>query len=118
MKFADKEPGEVDFEEAIVACRPINPEQYDAQRKALWDGSVAAGLPIPPLYPGSIHDLCDFCGITIQIGPRQQAALKGLSDKAVRKLCLIDAAAYAHQNAESDEEVPVVNLGNPYQEPK
>lgn len=65
----------------ILAGRPIDPEEYDPTRKTVWDMGIQETGIVPPTYSGSIERPCSDCGIRVQIGPRQQAALPaGLED--------------------------------------
>jgi len=115
----DVDPDDMpNLDEIIMACSPTNPEQYDSARKKMWDSAVTSGLPIPPRYPGSIHKPCMICGVTVQVGPRQQEAIEKHRDKRILLLCLIDAVVYSQRNVEPGQPIPMSNLNNPYQERK
>lgn len=103
----------VSFEQGVIAGRPINPDDLDPDRKKVWDKVVKTQAP-PPLYPGHIQRDCMICGVRVQVGPRQQAALEQFPDMPI--MCLVDATLWMAANADSPDDGAIVDLGNPYKE--
>lgn len=103
------------MDEVLLAGRPIRPEEYEPGRWAIWSAAVKNGTPIPPIYPGHVTANCETCGIEIQVGPRQQAAIQNFgSDVKVKYMCLIDATIDAATQSQGGADVSLHNLGNPH----
>lgn len=102
--------GNVHFEKAILAGKPVNPEEYPPFQKKLWDSAIASGMPIPPDYTGSIHMDCTRCQTEVQVGPRSQEVMKTTE---VTVYCLICVALVAKEFSEDDQSVGVISLDNP-----
>jgi len=106
------------FDKAILAGRPIRPEEYASQedpyRWDLWKQVVAAGNAVPPLYPGHIGKPCAECGIEVQVGPRQQEALTQMDPDKVLILCHVDAALQVAEAQAEGSKATMYDLGNPF----
>jgi hypothetical protein len=105
-----------DFDLSVVFCVPVNPEEYDPERKRIWDGGiaevVAQGNAIPSVYPGSIFEPCAECGIRVAVGPRQQAAMQ---EHEATIMCMICAVMKVGEESDTKGvKVTAVNLGNPF----
>ncbi len=103
----------IEFDQALMAGRAIRPQDYDDERKATWNKAIANGAPIPPLYPGHIVRKCEICQIDVQIGPRQQEALKEHPRAYI--VCLVDVGTVL-EDMDGKNQVSLVNLGNPHKE--
>lgn len=65
------------------------------------------GQPLPAIYPGSAHEPCDHCGLTLAVGPRTFAARQ--DDPTIGLLCprcLVTATPLGVA-------LTAINLGNP-----
>ena len=106
------------YDVAILAGRPIRPEEYASQddpfRWDLWKQVVDSNA-IPPLYPGHIGKPCAECGIEVQVGPRQQEALTQMDEGKVLILCHVDAALQVAEASAQGGNATMHDLGNPYQ---
>lgn len=108
-----------DHDMAIMACAPTRPQDYDDMRRKMWNDALAAGLPVPPAYPGRIFKRCQMCDIEVQVGPRQQEMLETLDPDKVWICCLICSVIVTvqeHDVTDGESQTTVHNLGNPYEQ--
>jgi hypothetical protein len=103
-------------EKNLIAGRPVNPDDYPPDLRAVWYRGIrdmqARGEPPPPIYPGSIEGHCSWCGIRITVGPMQQRKLAESGMDAL-VVCLICATILIKARAGGYD---IRSLGNPYTE--
>lgn len=58
----------------IIIGRPVDTTELEKY--------TPAGVPLPPIYPGSIISRCTVCTADVYVGPRQQEVLKAHPDDA------------------------------------
>lgn len=107
------------FDKAVVFCRAWDIEDYDPERKRIYElgiaATLAAGNNEPTIYPGSVIDRCEKCDIRVGVGPLQQAAIFKVGRETVNILCMLCAIEVMGEEAETgDVEVTVASLGNPF----
>lgn len=119
--FTNNSGQEFEFERALMACRAVRPEEYRPDLWKLWVKVVTdANGKVPPDYPGRIFKHCEECGIEVQVGPRQQAAILQMGEENVQIACLVCASAILVREKQADPSATfgMVNMGNPYKDPE
>lgn len=103
------------YDEAVAACRPVNPADYPPALQAVWTFVVAdmnsRGIYDLSIYPGSTPAPCAGCGIQIGIGPRQQQTIARTKNK-VLTLCLVCAGLHAAGQVNAGASIDLGHLGN------
>lgn len=100
-----------DEEIMVAACRPVRPEDYPPDRLKIWNDTVVKLGLTPPLYPGSIYQDCEGCGIEVAVGPRTQDMIRA---RDVVVMCMLCATTEAIQPGVS---ASLRHLGNPFSNP-
>lgn len=107
------------FDRAVMFCRAWDLDDYDPERRRIYElgieATLAEGNLSPSIYPGSIIERCERCDIRVGVGPRQQAALEKMGRASIEILCMMCAIEIMGEEARTKEvEVTVANLGNPF----
>lgn len=100
-----------DEEITVAACRPVRPEDYPPERFAVWEAVIKEVGLTPPLYPGSMYQDCEVCGIEVAVGPKAQDMIR-VRDVVV--LCMLCATEEASQPG---VQPTLRHLGNPFSKP-
>jgi hypothetical protein len=99
----------------VIACRAWNLDEYPPAQRRLWERVVREsltdkGMVAPIVYPGSVPAVCESCGVTVAVGPRQQATRKK-HGAIVTILCLLCIAGL--ENDMPDADFHITALDNP-----
>jgi hypothetical protein len=97
----------------VLACRPVRFEDYSPERQRLHERVTAQTGAQLNIYPGSVYQSCEDCGIEVAVGPRQQQAIEAAHQVGLlaHVCCMIDA----DQRAGEADEVTLISLDNPFE---